>query len=298
MNVLMVDDEIDILNEIDYYIKSYKGVDSSIRCTNALEALDEAEKTHFDIAFLDIEMPVMNGLELAERLINLFPDIRIAFITAYNHYATEAFDVNAIDYVLKPIREERLFKALDRFMGEKANMLQSKKYNHKLYIQTFEKLVVKIGDEVIKWNRQKSSEIFAYLLENVGTPVRKEKLCDLLWPDLDTKKALVNLQTTIHSIRKAFGDYNSVEISIEYSGNNYTLNLKNACIDIVEFENAIQKSIEFNDTTFLEYAVRIYKGEYLDEEGWIWAEPRKEALRKKYVFASNRFKKEHIRNKK
>jgi len=119
MNILIVDDEINTLNEINFYVKKYNQFDFCVTSTNPFQALDEAEKTCFDIALLDIEMPGMNGLELAEQLINLFPHMRIAFITAYNSYATEAFDVNAIDYVLKPIREERIIKALDRLIDKK-----------------------------------------------------------------------------------------------------------------------------------------------------------------------------------
>lgn len=289
MNILIVDDEIDTLDEIDFYVKKYKQFDCSVVCTNALEALDEAEKTCFDSALIDIEMPVMNGLELAERLLKLFPSMRVAFITAYNHYATEAFDVNAIDYILKPVREERLFKALDRLVNKK-KQASEKENKPELYIQTFGKFVVKIGEDIVKWKRQKASELLAYLLENRERPVHKEKLCDLLWPDLEPKKALVNLQTTIYSIRKTLGEYDNREISIKYAGNNYTLHIKKVCIDMIEFENTLEKALDLKDITFLKSALRIYNGDYLDEEGWIWAESRKELLRKKYTAALKNLK--------
>lgn len=295
MNILIVDDEIDTLEEIEFYVKKYNFFDSCVVCKNALEALEQAGKNSFDMALLDIDMPVINGLELADTLLNIFPFMKVIFITAYNHYATEAFEVNAIDYVLKPIREERLFKALDRFVEKRSDKLQGKKDKHEIYIQTFGKFVVKIGEDVVKWNRQKSPEIFAYLLENREIPVHKEKLCDLLWPDLEPKKALVNLQTAIYSIRKTFATYKNHQISIEYAGNSYILNVQNVYIDVVEFDNEIQKAMDLQDKAFLEHAVRLYKGEYLAEEGWIWAEPRKEELRKKYVFALQRLKRDHIK---
>ncbi|MBV7274513.1 response regulator [Clostridium sp. PL3] len=291
MNILIVDDEISTLEEIEFYVKKYKEFDCCVACKNSVEALEQAEKQPFDIVLLDIDMPVINGLELADRLLNIFPGMKVIFITAYNHYATEAFEVNAIDYVLKPIREERLFKALDRLVGKKVDDHKNKKGNYEIYIQTFGRLVVKVGGEVVKWNRQKSSEIFAYLLENRDVPVHKEKLCDLLWPDLEPKKALANLQTTIYSIRKTFLAYNSQKISIEYSGNSYMLIAKNTYIDAFEFEKEVQKAIDLQDATFLECAIGLYKGEYLSEEGWIWAETKKEALRRKYVFAVQRLKK-------
>lgn len=283
MNILIVDDEIDTLNEINFYVRKYNHFGSSVVCTNPIQALEEAKKTCFEIALLDIEMPGMNGLELAEQLLNLFPNMKLAFITAYNSYATEAFDVNAIDYVLKPIREERLKKALDRLVDKKIGDNPQKDDRPKIYIQTFGKFIIRIGGEIVKWNRKKSCELFAYLLENIDIPVHKEKLCELLWPDLEPKKALVNLQSTIYSIRKVLREYDNGEISIRYAGDNYILDIENVHIDVVEFEKTLGQALELEDMALLKEAVNIYKEDYLDEEGWSWAEPRKEELRKRYI---------------
>ena len=281
MNILIVDDEIDTLNEIDFYVKQYEYF-NSVTCTNPLQALEEAEKTKFDAALLDIEMPVMNGLELAERLCNILPEIKIVFITAYNSYATEAFDVNAIDYVLKPIRKERLTRAVDRIVSKSKNDTKQKVDQPKLFINTLGKFVVRIGEEVIKWNRKKSAELFAYLLENRDMPIHKEKLCDLLWPDLEPRKALVNLQSTIYSIRKILREYGSCEVNIKYIGDNYLLSIKDVYIDIIEFENTLRQALDLGDKSLLKKALNNYKEDYLEEEGWIWTEPRKQELRKKY----------------
>lgn len=280
MNILIVDDEVDTLNEINFYVKKHKVCDYSVICTNPLRALEEVEKLHFDAALLDIEMPVMNGLELSEQLLNISPYMKIAFITAYNSYATEAFDVNAIDYVLKPIREERLVRALDRLLSKGTINLQEKEDRPKLSIYTMGKLVVKIGEDIVKWNRRKSAELFAYLLENREMPIHKEKLCDLLWPDLEPRKALVNLQSTIYSIRKILREYDSREISIKYIGDNYLLCIKEVYIDAVEFENLLQQAMEKEDEVLVNKALDIYKEDYLEEEGWLWTEPRKQELRK------------------
>lgn len=283
MNIIIVDDEIDTLNEIEFYVKRYARFNNIVTCTNPLKALEEAEKFQFDASLLDIEMPGMNGLELAEQLLNISPNMKVAFITAYNSYATEAFDVNAIDYVLKPIREERLMRALDRLVDKKIANVNQKEDRSKLYIHTFGKLVIKIGEDVVKWNRKKSSELFAYLLENREMPIHKEKLCDLLWPDLDPKKALVSLQSTIYSIRKILREYESHEISIKYVGDNYILCIKDVYIDTSEFEDTLEQALDLDDKALLRKALSIYKDHYLEEEGWLWTEPKKQELRKKFA---------------
>jgi two-component system, LytTR family, response regulator len=79
--------------------------------TDPQEALDALRAADADVVFLDIQMPELNGLELVERLDRNVP---VIFTTAYDRYALEAFAVNSIDYLLKPVESERLGKALDK----------------------------------------------------------------------------------------------------------------------------------------------------------------------------------------
>lgn len=290
MNILIVDDELDSIDATEAYVKKYKSFDKCITCSNALEAIEQANKINFDIALLDIEMPVMNGLELAERLLNISPHIQIAFLTAYNHYAAEAFEVNAIDYVLKPIRQERLFKALDKLCVKKVEKSHSELERNEFCINMFGKFNVSMQGKLVKWRRQKSFELFAYLLENKGNPIRKEVLCELFWPDMDTKKALINLQVAINSIRKTMDD-GTGKINIEYSSNKYTLHVKDIFIDVNEFECLLKKSKHSKDSTYIKQAIELYLGDYLEEEGWLWAEAKKIMLRKKYLSALQSIKK-------
>ena len=295
MNILIVDDEPDSLAEMEFYVEKYGQCSCCVACHNAFEALEQAGKIPFDIALLDIEMPGMNGLELAERLSSYFPDIATAFITAYNHYAAEAFEVNAIDYILKPVREERLFKALDKLMTKKLDKPRLEAEESRLSINMFRKFTVRVDDELIKWNRKKSAEILAYLLENKEYPVHKEMLCELFWPDSEPQKALMNLQINIYSIRKMLGSSDTAQVRIEYAGNNYSIRLKDALTDVDKFESLLQKASGLKDTALLEQAVSLYTGNYLEEEGWLWAEPKKVALQRKYKSALERIKKDKDR---
>ena len=81
---------------------------------NGQEALDKLGDIHADVVLLDIRMPQMDGIELAQHLNKLLNPPVIIFTTAYDAYAIQAFDLNAIDYLLKPIRLRRLFEALNR----------------------------------------------------------------------------------------------------------------------------------------------------------------------------------------
>lgn len=290
MNILIVDDEPDSLAEIEVYVRKYGGFDSCVVCNNGLEALGQAANVPIDIALLDIEMPGMNGLELTERLSNLFPEMATVFITAYNHYAAEAFEVNALDYILKPVREDRLFKALHKLTSKRLDKSRIVAMESRLSINMFRKFSIRIGDQLIKWNRKKSEELLAFLLENKEQQVHKDILCELFWPDLDPKKALMNLQTTIYSIRKMLCVNYNGHIRIDYVGSKYSLHLKDIQSDVDEFNDLLQKAAELNDTALLEQAISLYTGDYLEEEGWLWAEPKKVMLLRNYLSALKRIK--------
>ncbi len=122
MKILIVDDEplarerlASLLKEIDnrYYL---------IEAANGLEAIEQVNNEEPDIVLMDIRMPGMNGLEATQHLMGLDNPPAIIFSTAYDEYALQAFESQAVDYLLKPIRKERLEKALDNC--SKLNKLQ------------------------------------------------------------------------------------------------------------------------------------------------------------------------------
>ncbi len=291
MKIMIVDDEPAILAEIETLVKEYDPDGCVHGFTDPLEAISAVQHCGMvDCALLDIEMAGLSGLELTERLQMKCPSIRIIYITAYNTYATEAFERSAIDYVLKPIRKERLYKAMDKAKAVIESLaIATKKPDYRIF--TFGKLVVLRGSQAVRWQRNKSEEVFAYLLENAGTPIHKDVLCELAWPDYDYKRALVNLQSTIYSIRKDLSLNQNDLFRIDYSNNCYALILNGVPVDFLEFEKLLSRSVEANDAAAFIKAVRLYKrGEYLSENGWSWAEVRRAIHQKKLNAANRRFR--------
>lgn len=287
MKILIVDDEPAILADIEALVKEYDPGGCAHGFTDPLEAIAAMQCGTVDCALLDIEMAGLNGLELTERIQKKCPAIQIIYITAYNNYATEAFERSAIDYVLKPLRKDRLFKALDKARAVALTRAASMKQDLRIF--TFGKLIVMKGNEAIKWQRNSSEEVFAYLLENAGVPIHKDALCELAWPDFDYKKALVNLQSAIYSIRKALHLEDGQRIDIEYANSCYTLSLNSVPVDFLEFERLLKLSVETLDTAAFGKAVRLYKrGEYLAENGWTWAEVRRASHQRKLDSANRK----------
>ena len=121
LNILIADDEAPARNRLRDLLGDIKNVSIVAEAKNGKEAIDLALETKPELMLLDIRMPVMDGIEAAQHAQKLEPKPHIIFTTAFDAYAIKAFDLNAIDYLLKPIRLERLQTAIN-----KAHALQPK----------------------------------------------------------------------------------------------------------------------------------------------------------------------------
>lgn len=114
ISVFIADDEALARDELSYLLKQYEDIDIVGEAAQGLEALEKIEALKPDVAFLDIHMPNLDGLTVAQKLIEQDPNLMIVFATAYDQHAIQAFEVNAVDYLLKPFDEERVLKTVER----------------------------------------------------------------------------------------------------------------------------------------------------------------------------------------
>lgn len=122
MNAVVVDDEINSLQYLVNILEKREDINVQKQFTDSCEALAYLIRNPVDVLFLDIEMPNINGIYLAEQIISLYPEIRICFVTAYNEFAVKAFEINAIDYVLKPYTEARIIQAIKKMSNSVAHV--------------------------------------------------------------------------------------------------------------------------------------------------------------------------------
>lgn len=114
LHVLVVDDERPTLDELEWLLSRDPRIASVRTCDSATDGLRVLRETDVDCVFLDIQMPGLTGLELAEVLSRFKEPPPIVFVTAHEAHAVDAFDLRAVDYVLKPVRAERLAEAVRR----------------------------------------------------------------------------------------------------------------------------------------------------------------------------------------
>src|SRR5574341_2503981 len=131
---IIVDDEWLVRSELKIMLATYPEIEMVGESANVAQAIPLIQHTHPEVIFLDIQMPGASGFDLLEQI-----DIaaKIIFITAYDKYAIRAFEVNALDYLLKPISKERLAKAIKRLQtNEPASAAVSKKtsYDDVIYV--------------------------------------------------------------------------------------------------------------------------------------------------------------------
>ncbi|MCH3942926.1 MAG: response regulator [Atopobiaceae bacterium] len=114
LNAMIVDDEAPARSELRYLLEETGRVDTITECASAREAVEKLMEGRPDVIFLDISMPKTSGMQLAEAFHKLKNPPAVVFVTAYSEYALEAFDVDAIDYLMKPVETDRLNRALDK----------------------------------------------------------------------------------------------------------------------------------------------------------------------------------------
>jgi len=119
--VLAVDDEAPALDELVYLLGRHPTIADVVGTGDATSALRELNQRNFDAIFLDINMPGLSGLELAAVLTNFSHRPAVVFVTAHDDKAVAAFDVGAVDYLLKPIRDDRLDEAVRRVAARAAD---------------------------------------------------------------------------------------------------------------------------------------------------------------------------------
>lgn len=163
--VLIADDEMPARKKMKRLLGKFEDVEVVHEAENGVDALEHIDKLKPDIAFLDIEMPGLNGLEVAANIASLDHAPYIVFATAYNEHAIKAFELNAIDYLLKPFNEDRLAATLDKIRNiptgnyveqQAANIQQLEKnedlklpFSTKIPIPTYDRYKLVDYDEVV-----------------------------------------------------------------------------------------------------------------------------------------------------
>jgi len=203
---MIVEDEAHLLHYLKKKLMAYETVQITGAFLTPEEAWTAFVEQPVDVVFLDVEMPRMNGIKLARKLLEVKEDLCIIFTTAYDQYALDAFEVEALDYLVKPITDAditRTLKRVEKVLMRKAPQLQMERVSPLLPVSCFACFDVRdVHQQLVRWPTRKTEEVFAYLLAHQGKHVSKWELLELFWLHLDETRGLHNLHSTIYRIKQ------------------------------------------------------------------------------------------------
>lgn len=296
----MLDDEKPALKVLSKLIEERNDVQVVGAYTDPLEMFDDASRLMPDLVFLDIEMPEMNGLQMAARLRELRDDLEIIFVTAYRQYALDAFRVNAIDYLLKPVEPDMLHRTLERVVKRKGGSVPLEATETGTRIACFGGFEIYEGGqaEPVRFPTVKAEELFAYLLIHRSTMISKWTLCDNLWPEVaSTDKVEHKLHVTMHRMKKTLRD-SGINVRMSSQRGFYRMDCDEVC-DYVLFEQAVTNmaDVKKEKTEALTKAFGLYKGPLFANRDYAWCEAERERMSRYYAGLSKELAKRHLDNR-
>lgn len=284
MNVILIDDEQLALDFLHRQLTEMKEINIVGAYLNPKLGMEAIVNENVDVAFLDVQLPVLDGVELARRILKKKPDLLVVFVTAFEQYAVDAFEVNAVDYLVKPIQRNRLRETIERVRKKLANIDAGDKEITRRPLRVFmcKQFHIEKGHESrisLSWRTARTQELFLFLLQNRNRVVHKEHIAELLWPDTDLEKAFAQLYTTVYHIRnelKKFGNH----FKLENAASGYLLHVHHVDIDVQMWEEAVESLPPLNERTLIVYkqAMELYPGPYLRDHHYVWALTEAERL--------------------
>jgi len=200
VKIIIVDDEFEILDDMRTTLQAYEEVVVVGTYINPFAALEDIKITQPDCVFLDIEMPGMSGIDLAERLMEINAKIKLVFLTAYKNYAIKTMECYHIDYLLKPIHPRQMDQIIPRLE---------------------ERL-----DIASEWKQSKGKELLDYMVCHTDQRIPESELYKKLWPECESKIAKTNLRITMCALRKYLDGEHIDTLKLERSIEGYLLQCK------------------------------------------------------------------------
>ena len=250
MNTITVDDRQLAVNAMLENLRQIDPGGSHAGLISSHEALSFADSHKLDVAFLDIEMPDMNGLILAKELKDRQPEINIVFVTGHLEYAYDAHKVFASGYLIKPAGVEDVQTVLDNLRHP------PQRDPGRIFVRCFGNFEVFIDGVPMNFKRSKSKELLAYLIDSAGCRVTMGELISVLWEDGENSGSRNSqLRMFIADIRKTFKDAGFDEILIrEYN----SVAIKTESFDCDYYRFLRSDPIAINE----------YMGEYMKQYSW------------------------------
>ena len=254
MKIIAVDDEQGALKLLNEAIVKAVNDAELVSFGSPLEALGYAEKNLVDIAFTDIHMFTMTGLELAARLKKTNPLMNIIFVTGFDEYAKDAVTLHASGYVTKPVTALKIEREMNNLLHP------TEKAPSRFYARTFGNFDFLVDGKPISFPREKSKELLALLVDREGASLTTEQMAAVLYEERNYDRGIKNqLMTVIRCLTETLTSAGAVDAVIKTWGH-LALNTSAVRCDAYDYMRGDPE------------AINRFRGEYMAQ--YSWAEER------------------------
>ena len=231
LTAIVVDDEQLAREELCFLLGRIEGVQVIAQAADGMQAFDEISRVTPDVAFLDVQMPGLTGFEVARRLLENGTDLAVVFVTAFDHRAVEAFEVNAVDYVLKPVEPNRLEQAVQRVRKRQAERPFGNQLEKLVRLMAGQKdrrnqVAVKMADRIVLI--QAEDIIYASLAEDSISIVTGQVSGTSNYRTLDELQARLDPEVFWRVHRSHLVNINKIKEIVPWFSRNYILRMKDA----------------------------------------------------------------------
>ena len=270
MKTWLIDDEQPCLEELSWLLKQYPDVELAGMDSDPVRALSSIAECPPDAVFLDIDMPKIDGLELALRIQEQCPGVIVIFVTAYSRYALDAYKAHPLDFLLKPVRRARLDDCISHLRKHYALLHPEGPAKRAFSLRCFGAFELTWETEV-KWGTRRVRELLLYLIDKNGSPASKEELLGVLFGGQDDKSTVHNLYMTIYRLKSLLDTLDPERRRIRLT-EDYTLIIEPGVCDFTDFMRFVRGNAVVNEQNLpeAERVLGLCRGPYLEKESFEW----------------------------
>ena len=264
MTVICVDDERLLAEHVAKLCRELPGVEEAQAFSHPTRALEWLESHSADLALLDIDMPGMNGMELAAHIKARYPKTAIIFLTGYSRYAVDAFRLRVSGYLLKPVDPGQLAEEVEYAFAGRQNTQRAH-----IEARTFGNFDLLVDGKPVPFKQAKCKELLAYLIDRRGSGVSRAEAFAILWEDRPYDRPMQKqFDVIIRSLRD----------SLREAGVEYIFEMKSGMLRIVPEKISCDL---FRFCSGDVSAFNAYAGEYMN--GYAWATMTESFMTWKYM---------------
>lgn len=271
MNVWLIDDEQPCLDELAWQLSQYPDLELAGMETRSLKALETIALHPPDAVFLDIDMPKLDGLELALRIQERCPRVIVIFVTAHAQYALEAYKAHPLDFLLKPVKQARLQECVVHLRRQYDLIDRKAPEKRAVSIHCFGAFEMSCETEM-KWGTRRVRALLLYLIGQNGAPVSRTELLDALFDGRNDKNTVHNLHMTIYRLKSLLAALDPQGERIRLTEEN-ALSIAPGICDYTDFMRFARGNAVISEENAERAAqvLSLYRGAYLSREGYDWA---------------------------